>query len=72
MAWMPILKHTFFGRKSANFGPIGLKIFMETQEIIIYRLVVRNPSYDAYVSFLIFWATFSWKMGVPTTRARRP
>ena len=34
------------------FGPIRLKIFMGTQKIIIYLLVMRNPGYDAY--FLIF------------------
>ena len=29
-------------------------MFMETQETIIHRLVMRNQSFDAYVSFLIF------------------
>ena len=33
------------------FGPTRLKKFMETQESNIYRLVMRNPSYDAYFSF---------------------
>ena len=50
------------------FGPIGLKILMGTQEAIIYRLVMRNLSYDAYISFLIFLATFGEKVGVATTR----
>ena len=31
-----------------HFGPIRLTIFMGVQVTIIYRLVVRNPSYDAY------------------------
>ena len=39
-----IFGHTFFG----HFVPIGLKLFVGTQETIINRLVVRNPSYDAY------------------------
>ena len=42
---------------------------MGAQEAIIYRLVMINPSYDAYLSLLIFWATFGGKMGVATTRA---
>ena len=50
---MPIIGHTFFGNNSLIFGPIGLKIFMGTQETIIYRLVMRHPSYDAYFSFSI-------------------
>ena len=41
---------------------------MGIQEFIIHRLVMKNPSYDAYFSFLIFWVTFSGKMGVATTR----
>ena len=41
---------------------------MANQETIIYRLVVRNPSYDAYFSFLNFRATLGGKMGVVTTR----
>ena len=34
--------HTFFGHNSAIFQQIGLKIFMVTQESIIYRLVIKN------------------------------
>ena len=60
----------FRKHKSAIFGPIGPKIFMKTQETISYRLVMRNLSYDAYIWFLIFWATFGGKMGVATTHAR--
>ena len=40
-AYMPIFGHTYFGYNSA--------IFMEAQETIIYRLVMRNPSYKAYL-----------------------
>ena len=58
-----------FGHNSAIFWSIELKIFMGTQETIIYRLVVQNPSYDAYFLVLIFLATFGGKMGVATTRA---
>ena len=65
MARMSIFGYMFFGHNSAIFGPIELG----TQETIIYRLVVRNLSYDAYFSFLIFWATFGGKMGVGTTCA---
>ena len=42
---------------------------MGAQATIIYRLVTRNLSYDAYFSFLISWATFGGKMGVVTMRA---
>ena len=64
-----IFGHTFFGHKSAIFRPIGLTTFLGTQETIFYRLVVRNPIYDAHFSFLNFWATFGGKMGVSTKRA---
>ena len=37
---------------------------MGTQETIIYRLVVRNQSYDAYH----FWTNFGGKMGLAITR----
>ena len=46
------------------FWPIGMKMSMGTQETILYRLVARNQSYDAYFSVLIFLATFGGKMGV--------
>ena len=43
---------------------------MGTRETyIIYRLVMRNSSYDAFFSLLIFWATFGGKLNVVTTRA---
>ena len=58
-----------FGNYSAIFGPIGLKFFMATQEAIIYRLVVRNLSYDDYLTFLIFRAYFGGTIGVANTRA---
>ena len=66
MAYMPIFGHTFFGHNSSISEPIGLKFLMGVQETIIYRLVMRNISYGAYFSFLIFLATFWEKMGVAT------
>ena len=60
---MPIFGHV---RILAN----RVKIFYVSsgfQETIIYWLVLRNPGYVAYFSFLIFWATFGRKMGVATT-----
>ena len=36
------------------FWPIGLKLFIETQEIIIYRLVLKNPGFGPYLLFSIF------------------
>ena len=35
----------------------------------MYRSVLRNPSLDAYFSFLNFWATFGGEIGVVTTCA---
>ena len=49
MARMPIFAHTFFGCNSAISGPIGLKYLMGVQETMIYRLVMRNLSYDAFI-----------------------
>ena len=49
----------------AKKWPIGLKIFMGTQETIIYRLLVRNPSYDAYFSALIFRPLLAVKWAWP-------
>ena len=45
--------HAMFGHNAAIFGPIGQKIYMGTQQTIIYRLVMKNPGYDAYIEFLI-------------------
>ena len=42
-----------YGQKMAHMP--RLKLLMGTQETIIYRLVVRNPSYNAYFVVLIFW-----------------
>ena len=68
MARMPIFGHACFGHNSAIFWPIGLKILMVTQKTIIYRLVVINPSYDAYLSVLIFWPLLAgkWAWGLQT------
>ena len=55
-----IKKYSYFAKlwpkngTNAHIWAYGLKIFMGTQETIIYRLVVWNPSYDAYFSVLIF------------------
>ena len=38
---------------------------MGAQETIIYRLVMRNLSHDAYFSFSLFWATFGGKWAWP-------
>ena len=48
MTRIPIFGNTFLGHNPAISGSIGMKFFMGTQETIIYRLLVRNPSYDAY------------------------
>ena len=42
---------------------------MGTQETIIYRFVIKNLSWIAYFSVLLFWVTFGGKMGVAATRA---
>ena len=39
--------HTIFGHNSAIFCSVELKIFIETQETIIYRLEMKN--HDFYV-----------------------
>ena len=48
---------------SAIFGPAGLKNLMGTQDTIIYRLVVKNPSYDA--NFLFFGRLLVGKWTLP-------
>ena len=63
MACMPIIVW------QTCLGPIGLKLFVGTQETIIYRLVIRNhryDPYDAYFSILMFLAGFHGKMGFST------
>ena len=42
-----IYGHTFFGHNLAIFCPIGLKIILVSQKIIIYRLVMRNHDFGA-------------------------
>ena len=53
----------------AILGPLAnwTEFFIGAQETIIYRLVIRNPSCDAYFSYFIFWATFCGKIGVAAT-----
>ena len=65
---MPIFGQKIFGHNSVFSAPIGLNIFKRVKETIIYRLVMRNPSDNAYFSFLIFWATFGGKIGVAKIR----
>ena len=48
-----------------RFLPIGLKYFMGAQETIIYRLVMRNLSYKAYLLFLFFWPQLAGKWVLP-------
>ena len=64
MARMPIFGQTFFVYNVS--GPIGL-IFLGVQKtiMIIFRLLMRHLSYDAYISFLIFWTTFGGKWAWP-------
>ena len=47
---------------------IELKIFLGTQEPIMYRLVVRNLRYVVYFSVLIFRTTFGDQKVWPTRR----
>ena len=47
--------HTFFGHNSAIFCPIGLETFLVTHKIIIYRLVMRNCDFDAFLKISYFW-----------------
>ena len=60
-----IFGQTFFGHNSAIFEPIGLKLFIGTQKTIIYRLVVRNPSYDVFFPVLIFGTLLAGKWAWP-------
>ena len=46
----------------SNFKANWAEIFIEAQETIIYRLVMKNLSDDAFFPFLILLATFSGKM----------
>ena len=63
MARMPTFLHTFFGHNLAFFGLIGLKIFMGT---IIYRLVVRNQSFDVCFSVFNFGPLSAGKWAWPS------
>ena len=45
------------------------EFFMGVQEIVIYRLMMKNLSNDVYILVLIFRATFGGNMGIATTRA---
>ena len=54
---------SFFDHYSAIFWPIGLKLFMVTQETIILRLVMKNSGFVPYLPFSIFWALLGPKKG---------
>ena len=43
---------------------------MGAQETIIYRLVMRNPSYDTFFVFLIFGALLAGKCAWPVATTR--
>ena len=45
----------------AKIQPIELNFFMAAHKTIIYWLVMRNLSYDAYLSFSIFGPIFAGK-----------
>ena len=64
-----IYGHTFFGYNSAICCLIGQKLFLVTQETIIYRLVMRNHECDAFLKKILFLAG---KMGVATTVVPKP
>ena len=59
----PYMDIRYLGIRFSILGPIRLTFFMGALETIIYRLVLRNPSSDAYFLFFYFWATFGGKMG---------
>ena len=64
-----IWAYVFLAITQPSLGQLAWNIFLGTQDTIIYRLVARNPSYDANFSFFkIFRATFGGKMCVATTR----
>ena len=68
---MPIFGHTCFGHFWANCAENfwwELRRLLSTEYRLV-PLVKIIPTSDAYVSFLIFWATFGRKMGVATTSA---
>ena len=58
---MPHLGIRFLAITQAYLRPIGLKFFMGAHETIIYQLLMRNPSYNAYFPFLIFVSHFWWE-----------
>ena len=67
MARINIFGHAFFGHNSGIVGQwsrrflsCGLKFFIGVQETIIYRLAMRNPSYDTFFNF-DFWSTLAGK-----------
>ena len=61
----PTARDDVSGVKGLDLPPIGLKILMGVQETIIYRLMMRNLSYDAYFSDLIFGPHLVGKLAWP-------
>ena len=42
------------------FGPIAVKFFMGAQKTSVYRIVIKNPSYDAYFSSFLMRKCVWW------------
>ena len=59
--WCSKCMHIFFG----HFWPIVLKFLMGAQETINYRLLIRNPSYDAYFFASLFAGNLAWPPRLP-------
>ena len=60
----PFWPQSFVGQSDWNF-------IVGTQEIIIYRLVKRNPSYQAYFHILIFGSLLAGKWAWSPCRPQR-
>ena len=54
---MSIFGHTFLAKTQPSLANWA-EHFYGTQETVIYRLVVRNPSYDAYILVFDFLGHF--------------
>ena len=46
--------HTFFGHNSSIFLSNRAAFFLVTQETIIYRLMMRNHDFDAFLEKIVF------------------
>ena len=65
----PYLGIRFFGHNSVIFGLwANLAVyFVEAHDAIIYRLVIKNSSYNTYFLILICWALLAGKWAWPTS-----